>query len=203
MKSYQTIEQKGVSIYLMETIKFDAENQHLHLLESEKKRHESIRNQHKKNEFSTTRKLKYLLFGNLEIIYRQDGSPFIKEIDSYLSISHSNDYVGIAVSRDRLGFDLELISDKATRVAKKFCNTTESLIFDIDSPFEMSLLWSFKESLYKISDIRGLSFLTDIFIEKQKHEFIGNIRCKGGIEKFLLHFEVHNMLIVTFTTHAI
>lgn len=175
----------------------------IHLNKDELNRFLSIKNQQKRKEFSTTRKLKQLLFGENSIQYNESGSPYIINHNNHLGISHAQKTVCIAQSSKRIGIDLELISDKAKRVAKKFCNEDEKKIFDINSSFDMSLLWSFKESLYKISDRKELIFLEDLTVEKINHQYVGNVRCKNGFEKYYLHFEVHNMLILTFTKDEI
>lgn len=203
MNNYKTIERNGVFIYLMEIPGEEPEIKPIHLNEDELKRFYSIKHQQKRKEFSTTRKLKQLLFGETSIQYNESGSPYILNYNNHLGISHAHNTVCIAQSSKKIGVDLELISDKAKRVAKKFCSEDEKKLFDINSSFDMSLLWSFKESLYKISDRKELIFLEDLKIEKVNHQFIGNVRCKNGFEKYYLHFEVHNMLILTFTTDEI
>lgn len=203
VNNYKTIERNGVFIYLMEIPEKEPDIKPLHLNDEETKRYFSIKNQQKRKEFSTTRKLKFLLFGDQTIQYNESGSPFIYNKNKFLGISHAQNTVCIATSPKRIGIDLELISDKAKRVAKKFCNLNEQKYFDINSSFDMSLLWSFKECLYKISDRNELIFLEDLTVEKINHHYIGNVRCKNGFEKYQLHFEVHNMLILTFTADEI
>ncbi len=146
-------------------------------------RYHSIQHPGKKLEFAASRFLKHQLFGNVEIEYLVHGSPFISMNNSpvLLSISHSNHLTAICKNDAfPVAVDLELISQKSVRLAPKFCSEEEAGLFRMDSPEDMTLLWSFKETLYKLSDRKGLIFKKDIVVSKNGNSFIGEVLMSNG-----------------------
>lgn len=180
MSDVQIIKLNAVSIYLMELIDNQYNNHLNHLNFTEIERHVSIKNEQKKREFAATRYLKHRLFGSKDILYSDSGTPYIDN-EGFISISHSSTYVGIAVCKQHpIGFDIEQISTKALRVESKFCSDSEQVLFDHTSAEEMTLLWSFKETLYKLSDRKELLFKKDIRVTKTEDAFIGEVKSTTG-----------------------
>lgn len=84
--------------------------------------------------------------------------PFLEDELYHFSISHCGDYAAAIVSsKNRVGVDIELITEKTARVKHKFLTAAEQAmilgIADSDSPLDHSQLltaaWSIKETLYK------------------------------------------------------
>ena len=183
MQKAVKINLNGVSIYLL-VIEPEMERNYLKTLtKKEFLRYNSIRHPHKKLEFAASRFLKHELFGNEEINYLEHGTPFITghAADHHISISHSNLLTGIAESNDfPVAMDIELITDKSLRLAQKFCSDSEKEIFNISSVEEMTLLWSFKETLYKLSDRNGLIFKNHRVVPKGKKGCCGKVTMTSG-----------------------
>jgi 4'-phosphopantetheinyl transferase EntD len=152
----------------------------------ERQRIKSFRSETRRQEFLAARLIKNRFLGEGEISYDKIGAPFLPQA-GYISISHSSGLAGIIRNNDfRVGLDIERISDKACRVSRRFVSAEEREKWNVNSPLEMSTLWSLKEVLYKLSQERGLLFSKQLLVKKQgDNSFEGRIilnqtevRCK-------------------------
>src|SRR4051812_11343628 len=105
--------------------------------------------------------------------------PFLEDEAYHFSISHCGDYAAVIVSRkERVGLDIEIVSDKPARIQDKFLSETERLIVNrewsivnaattsdrispqdsqnttanpkLETPNHLlTLLWSAKEAMFK------------------------------------------------------
>lgn len=202
MQKARNINLTGVSIYLL-VIDPEKESEYLKTLTfNEKSRFDSIKHPTKKLEFAASRFLKNKLFGNQEIKYLEHGTPVLEQIDPsqklHISITHSRNYTAIAQHKEfPIAVDLEFIDAKSVRLASKFCSEDESSVFNIKSAEEMTLLWSFKETLYKLSDRNGLIFKEDIRVSRENGNFQGRVRLQTGFLKVDLSFEKVNGFYLT------
>lgn len=105
-------------------------------------------------------------------------NPYLIDNNGYVSLSHTNDYAVVVISMDNeVGVDIELISEKLSRVAHKFLSDPEHLHAQDDLE-TMCIYWCAKESLYKWYGKKNLSFKENIFIEpfeKKPQTLIGEI----------------------------
>lgn len=100
-----------------------------------------------------------------------------------LSLSHSGMWVAAVLAQGaRAGVDVEMIRDKAQRLAGKFLNAEEwaaaqtAAAADADlSAAHYSLLWSAKESLYKLAGQRGIIFKTQLLLSSFEPQESGEI----------------------------
>ncbi len=93
----------------------------------------------------------------------KQGKPFLNN-GEYISISHADNYVGVAISKNDIGIDIEKTSDKLTRIISKFLNKNErNLPNQLDNK-QLLHIWTAKESIYKLMGIPGLRFREDIEI---------------------------------------
>jgi 4'-phosphopantetheinyl transferase len=123
----------------------------------------SIGHKTRKEEFVATRILRTEIAGKKEIQYSEIGAPFFNDRE-FISISHTTEIVGIAISTYKVGFDLEPIRDKAKKLKSKF------LHYD-----EMSTSWSLKESLYKLAGRKKIIFKDDLRLTKNEKDWSGII----------------------------
>lgn len=120
------------------------------------------------------------------LVYNDVGAPQLVADSRNVSISHSNDFVFVAVSDNALGIDVQRYSDKLTRIADAYMNDAEcryihTVYFPADVPPEMPdihnaerkrlLVWSAKEAIYKLYG--GLSLKSDVTVN------IRNVYRKG------------------------
>ena len=94
----------------------------------------------------------------LEIVYSSKGKPFFKNnSDIHFSISHTSDYIAIALANKEIGIDIEHLRQHKQDVAMRFFSAKESdYLFKLpqhnfDTAF--TKLWTLKEAYAKcISD---------------------------------------------------
>lgn len=128
-----------------------------------------IRSLQRKKEFLSARILLQNEFNkDYQIAYKESGQPFIKnKKELSISISHSKQWLVIAISTQKIGIDIEEISDRIFRIKEKFCSIEE--LQNIDTKQEtkhLILLWSAKESAYKLLQDKNIIFNEDLVTNK-------------------------------------
>lgn len=114
--------------------------------------------------FLASRALLSNLFPNqsIELIKNEFNKPslWVNQRPYFISISHSFDYAAILVSENHeVGIDIERIDPRITRVKHKFLNELELSFAGEDSQTELqTLIWSAKESVYKVYGLKSLDF---------------------------------------------
>ncbi|WP_223649562.1 4'-phosphopantetheinyl transferase family protein [Hymenobacter psoromatis] len=107
------------------------------------------------------------------------GRPWLAGVrpQPAVSLSHSGEWVAalLAPPGTALGIDVEMVRDKAQRIARKFLNEKELAIAEkislppcpgLHADQELfSLLWSAKETLYKLAGQRGLIFRENLLLD--------------------------------------
>ncbi|MBQ1205070.1 MAG: 4-phosphopantetheinyl transferase family protein, partial [Alistipes sp.] len=73
-----------------------------------------------------------------------------------LSVSHTKDLLVVALSKDRVGVDIERLDRRYQRILAKYL-TAEEQQLSADPHFPAAA-WCAKEAIYKWAGIRGLSF---------------------------------------------
>lgn len=91
----------------------------------------------------------------VKISYNPYGKPFIDNVRHFkFNVTHSGIYVAIAVSRLRIGIDIEQIKDIDMSLAKRFFMKSEyeyieSLSSEVEKVNAFFMLWTLKESYIK------------------------------------------------------
>jgi 4'-phosphopantetheinyl transferase len=107
------------------------------------------------------------------------GRPFLRGLGPQpaVSLSHSGEWVValLAAPGAAVGIDVELVRDKAQRIARKFLNEEELGVLEhaeqagaptpADGLEQYSLLWSAKETLYKLAGQRGIIFRDNLLLD--------------------------------------
>lgn len=108
-----------------------------------------------------------MLGGENGVFYDKNGRPSLENRSEYISISHTKGYATVVMHPSRkVGVDIEQFREKIFRIKHKFLSPTE--LSQIDSQNELkhlTLLWSAKETLFKISDNNLVEFDEDMEIE--------------------------------------
>lgn len=200
MSTISIINLNAVSIYLMEIHFSHFEAYTASLNEIERSRLNNIKHPEKKLEFAASRHLKHQLFGEANIEYDSTGAPEIKGV-GYISLSHCNTHVALAICTEHLiGVDIEEIRDKSVKTSRRFITDDEKRFLDQTNKKDMSMLWSFKECLYKLSDRNQLLFQKDILVYKRSDQFYGSILKTDGIYEYELHVENYQNILITFNS---
>ncbi|PLX22321.1 MAG: hypothetical protein C0599_06610 [Salinivirgaceae bacterium] len=134
---------------------------------SEKAQLESIKNVKRQCEFLAVRIMLKKVWKTRQIYYTDSGAPYLEGEETYISVSHSKRFVSLMHSKYPCGVDIESIESKALKVAGKFLNDIEMKLIGEESPAkDATLLWSAKESLFKLLRIEGVDFATQLLIEE-------------------------------------
>ncbi len=102
------------------------------------------------------------------------GKPYAAGLPLHFSVSHSGDWVAVALDRRPIGIDIEMLRPLDLRIAKRVCTQTElRLLFDgppLFAPTADPLLlrrffeiWTAKEAFFKqigtgITDLQAVSY---------------------------------------------
>ena len=103
------------------------------------------------------------------------GAPYLPDQEVHISISHTQGAYCLSLGETRHGIDLEKWGDKALRVRNMFIRDDEQPLFEAMAstliPEQIAtLIWSAKESIYKLFDIPGLSLRDDIQLTYQSSD---------------------------------
>ena len=102
----------------------------------------------------------------VDVCYASDGKPMLADDSRFLSISHTDGYVAVALhSKYNVGVDVETIGAKVQRLYKRILGAAEIDALDrTNETVAMLLHWSAKESFYKIVGNRGGSYAANFSV---------------------------------------
>ena len=130
----------------------------------------------RKNEFLSSRLLLNKLLPNTIVSYNTYGAPEIDD-DNFISISHSKNLTAIIISKNKVGLDIEKISEKALKLSSKFIAKDQHKPL---SKEKATLIWCCKEAVYKWFQKGKINFVADIkinpFIIKDEGSLIVEFR---------------------------
>lgn len=146
------------------------------------------KNEKRKKEFLSSRLLLEQLNPNAIITYNDFGAP---ELDSgkYISISHSKEMVAIIISEQKVGLDIEQISEKALRLAAKFISAKNQSNLTKE---KATLIWCCKEAIFKWHQTGGVDFIKDIIIPSFILEEKGQIKIQFKNKELNLNYQKIN-----------
>lgn len=90
-------------------------------------------------------------YKNLEILYHNNGQPYLSDINRHISISHTQNYVAIAISATPIGIDIEEKGRNAYAAVKAYLQPEEiERLSRSEEPQKEALrLWTVKEAAFK------------------------------------------------------
>ena len=108
-----------------------------------------------------------------KILYRSNGQPYLTDNYRYISISHTREYVAIAISEEPIGIDIEMIGRNAITVIKAILSHHEMELFlQSDEPDSEALrLWTAKEAAFKLAPER-CNVLKEIISDKYGNTYL-------------------------------
>jgi len=126
---------------------------------------EKIKTDKRKLEFLAVRvALKKMLGKEVYVSYTDEGKPFLAENEHFISISHSKNWIAVALNSDaQVGIDIECWSDKIQKVYKRFLSEEEQTYLADDAK-KLQIAWSAKEVLYKIIGKTAVDFARQLQI---------------------------------------
>lgn len=153
-----------------------------------------IEEQEKFNAYHPKKRLEYLMVREMlsqtlpqhQIKYESTGAPYLFPKSAHLSISHSFPFAAIAIAKDRVGIDLEKISERILNIKHKFLFETEvSWTEGKENEKELlTIIWAIKESLYKLHPSKYWSLKKHYEVTKFDINDISNIECRVFDDNF-------------------
>jgi len=165
--------------------KYD-ENEELNIEELlEPENAEKVKDYHPKKlqEVLMVRKLLKSLKPESKILYRE-REPYLLPKDAEISITHSFPYAAIAISKNKIGIDIEKFNPKILRVIDKFTYENERgfIPFDTEVIF-YTIIWSVKESMYKIHHSKHWSLKKHYEVKPFELKSLRSIKCRVHDDK--------------------
>ena len=123
----------------------------------------SIMSEKRKKEVAVTLLNIKKVFGKEALLlHNENGKPFLKNISTHISISHSENLLCIAYSdKFDVGIDIQFWNNALIRTTEKFLSNEEQKMLDVKDKNTLLKSWTTKEAAYKILNIKNLS-LKDI-----------------------------------------
>ncbi len=121
---------------------------------------------------------------------------------AHISISHSHPYAAAMIHmKESCGIDIERPQEKIHRIAHKFINSDEQSWVGEKSE-NLTLVWSAKETLYKIYGRKKLAFKEDMMVlpshNKAGESLVGTVNSENSEKKYNLGIERIEDFIITF-----
>lgn len=85
-----------------------------------------------------------------KILYRDNGEPYLFPQDFHISVSHSFPLAALAISKKKIGIDLEKRKEKIKKIRHKFILHEDLFIDNTREVDYLTAIWCVKEALYKI-----------------------------------------------------
>ena len=147
----------------------------------------------RKKEHFASRLLLNTIYPTKTIIYNKFGAP---ELDNgkHISISHSKELVAIILSDKKTGLDIEKISEKSLRLASKFISEKNLIKLNKE---KATLIWCFKEAIYKWHQKGGIDFIKDIIISEFFAKKNGKVKAYFSKKELNLNYlKINNHYLV-------
>ena len=131
-----------------------------------------------------------------KIVKDDFGKPNIQGKGKEISLSHCNQYAAAIASKVQVGIDIEQITPRIERIAKRFVHDDEwRFINDTDRLTVLYLLWSAKEALYKLYGKKAVDFKNHMIaspFKLQKHGWFHLTFKKEKEQTFVMQYEVYD-----------
>lgn len=151
----------------------------------EKENFDKIKDYHptKVKELLLVRKILKSVLPHHQILYKE-REPYLFPQDFEISVTHSFPYAALAISKNKIGIDIEPFNDKIVRIQHKFLDEKESAFIEKEHEVAyLTIIWSLKESLYKIHHSNYWSLKKHYEVKPFRLDFPFDIKCRVHDEK--------------------
>lgn len=98
---------------------------------------------------------------NEEIIYNDNGKPFLLSNSHFISISHNAEWIGLAWSSTKnIGLDIEHCQPKIERISSRFLHVDETVFAQTIE--DKTTIWCIKECLVKLLDNKKIDLKNEL-----------------------------------------
>ncbi|AZI23109.1 4'-phosphopantetheinyl transferase superfamily protein [Chryseobacterium taklimakanense] len=148
---------------------------------------EKVQNYHPKKmaEYLMIRKLLRMAKPDHKILYQSIGKPYLYPKDDFISITHSYPFAALAISKKRVGIDIERIMPKILNIKSKFLHESETVwTKNADEVKFLTVIWVIKEALYKLHPSKYWSLKKHYEVEPFELNDLNEIKCRVFDENF-------------------
>ncbi|TXF74962.1 4'-phosphopantetheinyl transferase family protein [Chryseobacterium sp.] len=130
------------------------------------------------------RKILKTLKPEAKILYNE-REPYLSTKDAEISITHSFPYAALALSPHKVGIDIEKFNPKILRLKDKFILPEETEFIPADKEEEyLTVIWSMKESLYKIHHSNYWSLKKHYEVKPFSFKHLNRLECRVHDDHF-------------------
>ncbi len=198
MEYIEKVLEKDIDIFIAK-IRIDEEKmlEEISLSSQEKMKYAEMTSRKRRQEWLTCRVLLSNVLGKDFLLeYQSNGKPYLLQPKKNISISHSKEYVAIAIAEKKIGIDIEKIDTRILKLKEKILNSREANRFVAADERVLHIIWGIKESVYKQQDAE-INYLEDIEVKKIG-ENTAEVQVKNHLQK-VEFFEIdNNMIIVSY-----
>lgn len=116
----------------------------------------------------------YLIEETPGILRDEMGKPYFKECELQFNVSHSGEYLAIAVSEHPVGIDIQEPKAIQEGTFRKVVQPQEEVLIGEEREQDFLRLWTLKESFVK-AEGKGLRIpMKDYFFEKENDQYFVN-----------------------------
>lgn len=136
-----------------------------------------------------------------KILY-EERQPYLQPKDFEISITNSFPYAAFAYSTSKIGIDLERFNPKLIKLKDKFTYPEEREFIPEDKEMEyLTIIWSVKESLYKIHHSKHWSLKKHYEVLPFTKENLHSVQCRvydeNGSDDFYARVEFFEDFVFT------
>jgi len=154
--------------------------------------------EHQKGFLAVRMLLQHLGYTDYDLTYDEAGKPHLipeagrNHITQHISISHSHEFSCICISDELMGIDLEKLKEKILKIAPRFMEVKHlENLYTLEQIEKATVIWGVKESIFKIKNEKGISFLEHIFedaFDLKDGKCIAKLHFNNQIENFHIRF---------------
>ena len=148
---------------------------------------------HKKGFIAVRMLLQSIGYTDFDLYYDSNGKPHLKD-GKHISISHSGEFSAIVISEEEVGLDLERLKSKILKIAFRYMEVSHlEGLNEIEQIKKATVIWGIKESVFKIKNEQGISFLDHIFetpFAFDDKQAIATLVYNNQTEKFSIQFNL-------------
>ena len=118
---------------------------------------------------------------SLLIEHNENGAPFIKGYDNYISISHSGNLFAIQISNENIiGVDIQIYKEGIEKGMNYFVNNNDKKNIEINRD-SLHIIWAVKEAVYKLLKGKVNRYKEDLTILSIADSDIVKVQCESRI----------------------